>query len=692
MNETNEPKEKNNKKLSFISILSTFNSVVGGIATFLFLQLFVSDEHKKYGYIIFLLILIPWLVNLVLIHGQNKKLKKSLKRIAEINEELKESNKSKEEFLSNVSHEIRTPINAVLGLGEMILVESNEKNIIEYAEGIKNAGNTVLGLINDLLDVQKIEKGKMELVPQNYYLGSVINDLLNMIELRAKGKGLKLETDINADIPKYLYGDDLRIKQIILNILTNAVKYTNKGTVTMKFDYEKADDDNILLCVSVRDTGIGMKPDEIKNLSKPFQRLDEKKNRNIEGTGLGISIVVQLLTQMNSRLEVESTYGKGSVFSFKILQPVVNWEKIGELDGRYHDVVKEEKPEDIKLYAPKGNILVVDDTDINLKVIKGLLKNTGLHIDTAMSGPECLDMVKKTQYHVIFLDHKMPGMDGIVTLHNMQKMDTFNNDTPVVSLTANVGIGARESYLKEGFTDFLAKPVSEINLKKMLLKYLPGDILMEAAPEGDLSEENDTENRENNIMVKNLDMDAGIEACGSKELYKEVALEFAETAEDCSYEIQVYYEQEDYEDYTIKVHALKSTARLVGAQELSKEAAYLEQCGNYRDINEIKAKTEKLLAHYIEVADEIKMLFANKTDKKAEISRSEFKEALVAISGFNEAFDYDKVDEIMAMLSEYSMPEELEGIYEEIKRHVLNVDQDNIRATVKKFLGGKKNG
>lgn len=688
----NETKEKN-KNISLTDVLIFINSIIGISAGLLFLHLFVVKESKIYGFILFLFILIPCLINIAYTHKQNASLKKSLRKNEETNEKLKIIGDSKDAFLSNVSHEIRTPINAVLGLDEMILVESHEKNIIEYAEGIRDAGKTVLGLINDLLDVSKIENGKMELVPQDYYLGSMVNELLNMIEIKAKGKGLKFETDINEDIPSYLNGDDLRIKQIILNILTNAVKYTNKGSVTMKFDYEKIDDGSILLSVKVSDTGIGMKPEEIKKLSEPFKRLDEQKNWNVEGTGLGMSIVVQLLNQMDSCLEIESIYGKGSVFSFKIKQTVVKWDKIGKFEGRYHSENENEKTEDVKIYAPSAKILVVDDTEINLKVVKGQLKNTGMQVDTATSGSECLDMVKKKKYHIIFLDHKMPGMDGIVTLHNMQNMDTLNNDTPVIALTANVGFGAKESYLKEGFSEFLAKPVSEINLKKILLKYLPSDILMEEEAGENISEQIEEEEiPENHIMVRHLNMDAGIEACGSKDLYKEVALEFAETAEDCSYEIQTYYEQEDYEDYTIKVHALKSTARLVGAEELSKEAAYLEKCGNYRDIGEIKSKTDRLLAHYIEVADEIKRIFDNKADKKAEISRSEFKEALVAISGFNEAFDYDKVDEIMAMLSEYSMPEELESIYEEIKRHVLNVDQDKIRATVIKFLGGKKNG
>lgn len=688
-------KKKEDLKNKVLVPLTVFNTVLGIVSGIMFVNAYNDVRGSKYGlpYTIFLscIIVAPWIVNTILIRRQSMHLKKSLEDISEANEKLKYEDNAKSRYIATISHEIRTPVNAMMGFSEMIKVESNEKNIVEYADNIHDSGKTLLNLINDILDYSKIESGKMELVSREYDLASVINDLLNMIELRAKSKGLKFEVKVNENIPRRLYGDDLRIKQIILNLLTNSVKYTNNGIVSLFIDYVKNDDNYITLNVRVQDTGIGMKQDEIDRLANPFERFSEENNRGIEGTGLGMSIVVNLLKEMDTKLEVNSEYGVGSCISFDLVQRVVGWYSIGELKGRYHDVNSEEdKDSDYDFYAPKAVILVVDDTEVNLKVIKGLLKGTGMQIDTAMSGPECLEKANEKRYDVILLDHRMPGMDGVVTLRNLKASNTPNNDTPVIALTANVVAGAKESYLKDGFVGYLAKPVSKKNLKKMLLKYISSDIIEEDVSEELLNSEIQKDDRDK-VLSKHVDIDAGVEACGSMELLKEIAMEFADSADNYCYEIQNYYEQEDYKNYTVKVHALKSSARLVGAKELSSEARYLENCGNYGDIDEIKAKTDLLLGHCLEVADELRQMFAVKKDNVREISHSEFKEALAAISCFNDAFDYDKVDEIMNMLSEYKIPDSMKETYDEMKKHVLNVDQENIRATVKKFLGGHKN-
>ncbi|WP_303758253.1 response regulator, partial [Selenomonas ruminantium] len=372
------------------------------------------------------------------------------------------ANEAKSTFLSNMSHEIRTPINAVLGMNEMILRESREPNVIEYAENIHTAGSTLLGLINDILDFSKIEAGKMEIVPVDYDLSSVFNDLVNMIHTRADAKGLELLLDFDQETPKLLYGDEIRIKQVITNILTNAVKYTEKGSVTFSVKFERVPDDpdSVLLCVAVKDTGIGIKPEDMEKLFSKFERIEEKRNRNVEGTGLGMTITLNLLEKMGSSLQVESTYGVGSTFSFKLRQRVVKWEPLGDYKASYQELLKGHKKYREKFTAPEALVLMVDDNPMNLTVFKSLIKQTKVQVDTANDGDEGLLLAKEKKYDIIFLDHMMPGKDGIETLHELKKQESGpNRNTPVICLTANAISGAREQYIEAGFNDYLTKPI-----------------------------------------------------------------------------------------------------------------------------------------------------------------------------------------------------------------------------------------
>ena len=313
------------------------------------------------------------------------------------------ANKAKSRFLANMSHEIRTPINAVLGMDEMILRESEEKNIRSYASDIKNAGRTLLSLINDILDFSKIEEGRMEILPTQYELSSVINDLVNMIKSRARRKGLKFEVSIDPDVPGILYGDEIRIKQVALNLLTNAVKYTNEGTVRLAVSSKKLDEENISLAFEITDTGIGMKEEDMDRLFSPFSRIEERRNRSIEGTGLGMSIVRELLDLMGSSLDVESVYGEGSRFAFEIKQKVIKWDSIGDINDRFaRDTADEEVYREL-FCAPDASILVVDDTEVNLTVFANLLKRTQVKIDTALSGAEALEKYAQTSYDIIFI-------------------------------------------------------------------------------------------------------------------------------------------------------------------------------------------------------------------------------------------------------------------------------------------------
>ena len=384
------------------------------------------------------------------------------------------ASEAKSRFLANMSHEIRTPINAVLGMDEMILRESTEKPIRKYAADIMSAGKTLLSLINDILDISKVEEGKMEIIPVQYDPASLVNDLVNMTADRAARAGLKFNVKVDEHIPRILFGDEIRIRQCALNLLSNAVKYTEKGCVSLEISCEKKDDENILLSIKVDDTGIGMVREDMDKLFSPYERLDEKRNRTVEGTGLGMAITRQLLDLMGTSLNVESEYGKGSSFSFTVEQGIVSREEIGDYTKRYNESIESASSYREMFHAPDARILVVDDTEINLTVIESLLKQTQIRIDTALSGRAALDLAAVNDYDVLFIDHMMSGMDGIETLKRIRELDK-NHDTPAVALTANAVSGARQKYIDAGFNDYLSKPVEGARLERMLIRLLPDE-------------------------------------------------------------------------------------------------------------------------------------------------------------------------------------------------------------------------
>ena len=408
----------------------------------------------------------------------NARLEELSNKAAEAEANAIAANGAKTQFLSQMSHEIRTPINAIIGMNELILREYDDTQLRKYAHNIKSASNTLLTLINDVLDFSKIEAGKMELYNVEYDLADLISDLVNMVEERAKNKGLEFNTLVNSQIPHLLYGDNVRLKQVILNILTNAVKYTEHGSIQFSVDYITGGrldlEGSIGLKISISDTGIGIREDDMQRLFDPFERLEEGRNRNIEGSGLGMSIVQKFLKLMNSELHVKSEYGKGSTFSFVVEQQTRSWEPIGDFKVAYDKIVADDNNYTELFVAPDANILVVDDNDINLVVTKNLLKDTQLNIETASSGKEGLEYTKKTKYDIILIDHRMPEMDGMEMLWRIKSDEkNLNRETPSIALTANAFAGARDAYRKSGFQDYLSKPIIGDALEKMLLEYLP---------------------------------------------------------------------------------------------------------------------------------------------------------------------------------------------------------------------------
>ncbi|MCI5567193.1 MAG: ATP-binding protein [Veillonellaceae bacterium] len=386
------------------------------------------------------------------------------------------ANKTKSEFLANMSHEIRTPINAVMGMNEMILRETdNAAAVKEYAQSIESASQTLLSIINDILDFSKIEAGKMEIVPAAYDLSSMLNDIVNMVETKALKKGLAFSIDVDPALPSKLIGDSLRLRQVIVNILSNAVKYTPEGSVSMRLS-GISDGKSIKLRFEVADTGIGIREEDIPKLFEGFQRFDLKKNRSIEGTGLGLAITYRLLEQMDGKLDVKSTYGKGSTFIVELAQDIIDSSPIGDFKEKYREFVKSRSEYHETYHMPDAELLVVDDNEMNLLVVKSLLKQTQAKITLCQSGAEALKYIQKQHFDVILLDHMMPEMDGVETLKRAKKLENSKcKDTPFIALTANAIVGMREKYLAAGFDDYLSKPINGHALEKMLEHYVPAD-------------------------------------------------------------------------------------------------------------------------------------------------------------------------------------------------------------------------
>ncbi len=492
-----------------------------------------------------------------------------------------EANKAKSSFLANMSHEIRTPINAILGMNEMVLRETRDRNIIEYSRNIQVSGRNLLQLINSILDFSKIEDGKMEIVPVRYSLRELVTYLVNTVAERAKSKGLEFIVNVDPDIPSELYGDDTRINQVVMNLLTNAVKYTHEGSVTMNIGGTKTGDGNILLSVSVSDTGIGIKESDMGRLFESFERLDVVKNRNIEGTGLGMSISTALLKLMGSEMKVESVYGEGSTFSFELLQRIEDDEPIGDYKAGL--TVEEETSYRESFRAPDAHILIVDDTRLNITVAMGLLKKTGMKIDSALSGHEAIGLAAENDYDLIFMDQRMPGMDGTQALKEIRALENGrNHDTPVICLTADAIRGAKEKYIAEGFSDYLTKPATGEDLERALIKYLPEDKVT-------LTKESDTEFTGDNDLLRALE-ECGVDtkkglsySQNDEEIYETVLNEYADEAMMRRNNILEYYNKKDWSNYSIYIHSLKSTSRMLGANELSELAAGLEKAADRED-------------------------------------------------------------------------------------------------------------
>lgn len=545
--------------------------------------------------------------------------------------EARRASEAKTDFLANTSHEIRTPINAVLGMNEMILREAVKaeklkdaapgeyqeafRKIRNYSGNVDSAGNNLLAIINDILDFTKIEEGKMNIVEVEYQLSSVINDVCNMIYFKAREKELDFVTDVDEDIPDRLFGDVVRVRQIITNILNNAVKYTDKGSVTLKVygrKNGKSPDgkDMLELVAEVTDTGIGISEEDLGKLFRKFERVDLQRNSTKEGAGLGLAISKMLLDMMHGTITVKSTYGKGSTFTVTIPQVVLSEEAVGNFKEKFEKSIDSKKTYHESFRAPDARILIVDDTRMNLIVATEFLRETKVRIDTASGGREAVELALKNPYDVILMDQRMPEVDGEEAFRRIRShKDGPNANTPVICLTADAVVGARERYLSKGFNDYLTKPIDSTYLERMLKKYIPAEKIEIVTEEEKAASRLETDGKAENPVLKALekcgiDTSRGLENCAQDErFYLSILKEYVNASEEKKADLAKSIAAGDLRNYEIIIHSIKSTSATIGADVPYKLAQKLESAAKENDLDRVLADHEGFLTEYNKVLD-----------------------------------------------------------------------------------------
>ena len=524
-------------------------------------------------------------------------------------EELTEANRSKNAFIANISHEIRTPMNAIYGFAELLLQLDASDEVNEYASEIKSASVNLLAIINDLLDISKIESGRMELVPVPYFLHYLFTDIESVMSIPTKKKGIDFRVNANPELPSQLYGDLVRIRQVLTNICNNAVKFTNEGYVELSATFTEGDDpDTIILEFTIRDTGIGIRKDDLDLIFEKFRQVDMRLNRNVEGSGLGLSICRQLVALMDGTIEVDSVYGEGTTFTVRIPQKVLDRKKLSNYLV-YHK--KEEKKKSV-FYAPSARVLVVDDNPVNLKILRGLLLHYEIDADTALSGEEAVEKAGSNTYDLILMDHMMPGMNGEDALKAIRDLpDEDRSSVPVIAVTANAIRGMRDEFIRKGFTDYLSKPVETDKLEAMLKENLAPNLFVA------LEEEEEEEEVSLDIEIKGIDIDSGlVKTDGNVKDYLDILEIFAEYGPDKAREIEDFAKKKDYEDYVIAVHSLKSVAANIGAHQLFTMAKIHEFAGKSGNTGFVDMNCDKLVDLYHEIIDNIEAALKELKEKE----------------------------------------------------------------------------
>ena len=695
------------------------------------------------------------------------------------------ANEAKSSFLSTMSHEIRTPMNAIVGMTDILLREEHTPQTKEYLHNIKSSGNALLSIINDILDFSKIESGKMEIVEERYEPMSIFHDLSMIFHNRIDDKKVELLYDIDPKMPHKLYGDAQRIRQIILNLMNNAIKFTDEGFVKLKVEVTPLDMENVEFCLKIQDSGQGIKEEDIKKLFGSFSQVDKLRNHHKEGSGLGLAICKQLVELMKGTIWVESTYGEGSTFSFKIPQRIVDVKEAAKLktdkarnsvigikmDNEYagkeaadlakaygikcvdlkknptektdYIILETNKPltekeyaeleksggklyilrnpmketvcirnaavltkplyslnfcqllngeefvkqtvetEQYQFLASEAKILLVDDNDMNLKVAKGLLASFKIHIDVAKNGKEAIQKVLANQYHIVFMDHMMPVMDGVEATKAIRKLQGgAYKELPIVALSANATSEAREMFLKEQMSDFVAKPIRMKEITECLLRWLPEEIVQYEKNDS-LSAEaevKDVQGDDGLPVINGLNVAEGIKNCGSVELFYELLSDFYKLIDIKSEKVENCLKEGLIRDYTIEVHALKSMARMIGALELSEQFYQMEMLGNAGETELIEKRTPDILGLYRSYKEVLKDHIKNGPEEKTAVSYEQVEKTLVRLHDAMDGFDLDEADEAMKELENYDLPDDIKTMVEKLGVLVTDVAMEEVMA------------
>lgn len=602
--------------------------------------------------------------------------------------EAQSANKAKSAFLANMSHEIRTPINVMLGMNEMILRESESEEIRQYAKSIERSGGYLISLINNILDISRIESGKMEIEEGKYELRQLLDEVMLIAEKQAEQKSLKMNLIFDKTLPAYLIGDVIHIKQILLNLINNAVKYTKEGQIDIKVS---KNEEETKLIFEVKDTGIGIKEENLPILFDAFMRVDSKKNKKIKGTGLGLAIAKQLAEQMDGMIWVESVYGKGSSFFVQFPMKKVSDGKISNVEWKETDERKRRS-----FVAPQAKILIVDDNPENLMVTRSLLKRTAVFVDTAASGEECVHKVRQNVYDLILLDYMMPQMDGIDTIRELKKDVQFH--IPVIALTADVTKGIEQTFLREGFCAYLSKPVMWSKLEDLLMKYLRDDLVFIRE---DLKEEQKIKDEEfkqlkGQLKENDIKIEEGLRLLdGDFMQYRKLMEFFMEYQEEYMRQMQQLMTQKEVkvDEITRMMHTLKSNAKAIGAIHLYEIAKEMEDRGKQKDMEYIMSAYDllklewgrvfKASREFIEQTKNI-LFDQKKEEEKDKQSKEEIKEKLKI---FITRYQAKEAKEQIQYYRKGKISEEERNILKEMEIRIDQLDFDEAEILMKRWEG-----